>query len=147
MKILSIQEELAACRKAWSDNPTATWAWCCHHETHIEPLTEPAENRIAYILSNKPENERAIRLRNFRPVRVKLPDALVEAGEAYDKAWRAYDKAREARNKAREARNKALEARDKARESYVKALATYESELKALHDSDWENTWDGRSIF
>ena len=126
MKILSIQEELAACRKAWSDNPTATWAWCCHHETHIEPLTEPAEHRIAYILSNKPENERAIRLRNFRPVRVKLPDALVEAREACVKAREPYDKAWEA---------------------CVKARATYESELKALHDSDWENTWDGRSIF
>lgn len=85
-KIGTIAEELAACRKAWAANPNATTAWCCHHLILIEPLTELAENRIAYILSDKAEHEQAVRLRNFRPVRVKLPPALAKARADLDKA-------------------------------------------------------------
>ncbi len=52
LKLGSIAEEAALCRKAWK-NSKAILAWHCHHEILIERLTEPAENRIAY-LSEKP---------------------------------------------------------------------------------------------
>ena len=69
--IKSIEKELAACRKAFAEHPNAKLVWCCHHEVLVEKLTEPFENRISYILSNKPEAEQAVRFRNFRPVKNK----------------------------------------------------------------------------
>ena len=86
-----ITKELKACRKAWKDNP-AKLAWCCHHTILIEPLTEPAENRIAHILSAKPLNEQAIRLKNFRPVRVTLPAELDKARAEWNKASAEWNK-------------------------------------------------------
>jgi hypothetical protein len=56
------------CRAAFKAFPNATHAWCCHHEVLCEPLTESFENRIDYILSDKAESERVVRLNNFRPV-------------------------------------------------------------------------------
>ena len=83
-KIGTIAEELEACRAAFEASPKATWAWCCHHQIHAEPLTEPAENRIAFILSSKSLSEQAQRLYNFRPVK---DDAAVKpASDAYNAA-------------------------------------------------------------
>ena len=63
-----LETALALCREAWTAHPEATHAWCCHHEGLYEKLTEPAENRIAYILNNKAAREQVCRLNNFRPV-------------------------------------------------------------------------------
>ena len=82
MKLGTIAQEEAACRAAWK-NSKATSAWHCHHETLAEALTEPAENRIDYILSYKPANEQALRLRLLRPV--KSP-SVAPARKAYDEA-------------------------------------------------------------
>lgn len=140
----SIEAELADCRKAWK--PYANkWrgvsAWCLHHRVHCELLREPPEDRIDYILSEKPEREHAIRFRNFRPVRVKLPSSLAKANAALDIAYAAWDKAYAAGAKAYAAWAKAYAARDKA-------YAACESELQPLHAQDWpDNSWNGRSIF
>ena len=64
-----IEKSAENCRKAFAKYPDAKWAWCCHHEVFYEELTEPAESRIAYILTDKPESERVVRLNNFRPIR------------------------------------------------------------------------------
>ena len=56
------------CRAAFAKHPKARWAWCCHHAVLYEYLSEPAENRIQYILSYKPVDEQVVRLNNFRPV-------------------------------------------------------------------------------
>ena len=64
----SILDEALACRKAFACVGVGTWVMHCHHEVLFEKLTEPAENRIAYILSEKPEHEQALRLRLFRPI-------------------------------------------------------------------------------
>jgi hypothetical protein len=56
------------CRAAFKAFPNATHAWCCHHDVLCEPLIESFENRIAFILSDKAESERVVRLNNFRPV-------------------------------------------------------------------------------
>ena len=68
LKLGSIAAEAAACRKAFAKVKPGAFVLHCHHEILGETLTEPAENRIAYILSSKPEHEQALRLRLFRPV-------------------------------------------------------------------------------
>ena len=63
----SISEEAADCRAAWAACPDAKHGAHIHHEVAVETLTEPIERRIAYILAQKPEHERALRLRLMRP--------------------------------------------------------------------------------
>ena len=86
--IKSIEEELADCRKAFAEHPDAKLVWCCHHTVLVEKLTEPFENRISYILLVKPEEERAARFRNFRPVKdeVTIAKALEDHKTAIAKA-------------------------------------------------------------
>ena len=72
LRLLSIEEEAAACRKAFKGSKVGDWVVHLHHGTDcVEQLTEPIENRIAYILAHKPEGERAVRLRFMRPVSKK----------------------------------------------------------------------------
>ena len=130
--ILSIEEELAACRKAFQENPKAKYAWCCHHSILLEPLTEPYENRIQYILENKEKKEQAVRFRNFRPVRIQLPEKLTKASAEWAKASAKFDKAN-------------AEYR-KAYAKFDKASAEL-NESNAMFSSDWDNTWNGQDIF
>lgn len=77
------KEEAARCRAAWKAHPSKR-GWHIHHEALVEKRTDPISERIAYILSDKPLAEQALRLRLLRPV---LDDAAVaEAGKAYDAA-------------------------------------------------------------
>ena len=68
LQLGSIADEAAACRKAFKGSKVGDYVQHCHHETLFEVLTEPAEERIAYILSSKSKREQALRLRLFRPV-------------------------------------------------------------------------------
>ena len=74
--------------------------WCVHHAVRLEHLTEPVENRAAYLRSLKPSHEVETRLRALRPVVGQLPPALVKAYADRQKAvadWRkAYADWREA---------------------------------------------------
>ena len=173
--IQSIKKELAACRKAFQEAPEAKYAWCCHHSILLEPLTEPCENRIQYILENKEKAEQAVRFRNFRPVRIKLPKEIIEACAKYDEAsakyyeaiakyYEAFDKCKKARTTYDEARAKYNEARATWNEAWAKcneacakcneacakcneALATW-TEGNVMFLSDWpDNTWNGKDIF
>ena len=138
--IQSIEKELAACRKAFQEAPEAKYAWCCHHSILLEPLTEPCENRIQYILENKEKAEQAVRFRNFRPLRIELPKEIIKAIAKYEKARAKYDKALAKYN---EACAKCNEACDKLN----KALATW-TEGNVMFLSDWpDNTWNGKNIF
>src|SRR3972149_2456624 len=92
----SLTKALAECRAAWEAHPDATWAWCLHHELRLEPLIEPYQARIAYILKYKPEEEQTTRLNNFRPVVSKLPAKITKLGKAYYKAREAHKEAEEA---------------------------------------------------
>lgn len=58
---------------------TVVFAWHVHHETLVEPLTEPIENRIAYIRKDKPAGEIELRLRLLKPVRGSLPAGHAKA--------------------------------------------------------------------
>ena len=139
-----------------------TFAWHVHHETLIEPLTEPIENRIAYIKEYKPASQVELRLRLLKPVQGELPAALNKAKAALDKAftardkaftayakaWAAYVKARAALNKAKAALDKARAAYAKAWAAYVKAGAACMPEIEALHAIECPDCpWDGTTIF
>ena len=133
MKIGTIEQELAKCRAAFEAHPGATWAWCCHHEVHCEKLTEPYENRIRFILSDKSESERAVRLCNFRPVLDAL--AVQPARDAYAAAVQA----------ARDAYAAAIQP---ASDDYDEAVQAADEALQKLHRKEWpRNTWSGKSIF
>jgi hypothetical protein len=75
MKLKSIEKEAEACRKAFKNVEEGALCHCIHHGVHFEFLNEPAGNRISYILKEKPDGERALRLRLFRPVPKKYLSA------------------------------------------------------------------------
>src|ERR1022692_2055043 len=80
----SIEEEMQDSITAFKAYPDAKHSWRCHHELLAEMLTESFMERIIYIRDEKPEHERALRFRNFRPVK---DDTLVKpAVEAYSAA-------------------------------------------------------------
>ncbi len=124
----TIEQAEKECREAWAKNPS-TWGWCLHHGQDVEELTEPIENRIAYILAHKAKNEIVIRLDNLRPVLSVEAVALARKtyGEAIAPAWKAYgeaiDPARKAYGEAVALARKTYgESIDPARKAYVEAI-------------------------
>ena len=91
MNLLTITEEAAACRDAFKGVADNAAVWLCHHEVLTERLAEPAENRIAYILSDKPEHEQALRLRLFRPA-PELEAAYAEYRRVKGPAYAEYQR-------------------------------------------------------
>jgi len=117
--LLSIPEEAALCRAAFAGVKVGAMVQHCHHGWVIEPLTQPPEKRIAYILSDKPIKEQALRLHLFRPVR----NAAVDVAQA---TWdAALDAARATYNAVIEAAEATYNAADKA------ARATCDAAVKA----------------
>jgi hypothetical protein len=145
LKLKSIAEEANACWKAFKNIAIGSNVVHCHHSREYETLEEPAENRISYILSNKPKREQALRLRLFRPVKgpawaeykkVKGP-ALAEYEKVTDLAWAEYKK-----------------VTDLAWAEYEKvkgpALAEYEKVAGSAHSLICKTkgcTWNGGNIF
>ena len=136
--------------------------WHIHHDILLEPLTEPLKNRIDFIKENKPEDEIELRLKLLKPVKGKLPDEVIKAGEAYYKAqetsgkvweayyktWEASVKSWEASVKAWEVYAKAWETRDEARRAYDKILKKYSKEIDILHKKECPNCpWQNGTIF
>ena len=96
LKLNSISKEAADCRRAFKKFPVGGFVLHCHHEQVGETLQELAENRIAYILSSKPEHEQALRLHLFRPVSVKKLKAYADRQKAdadWQKAYADWQKA------------------------------------------------------
>ena len=83
LRLGSIEDEASACRKAFEQVHVGAWVIHCHHEILFERLIEPAENRIAFILSSKPENEQALRLRLFRPLPQPVGEKLAPLDADY----------------------------------------------------------------
>ena len=105
------------------------WWWLIHHGVRLERLTEPVEDRVAYIRTNKSPHEIEPRLCGMRPVVGPLPAAVVEATAARDKA---YAKAKAALNEADAALAKVGAAHAKANPAVDKALAAHGAEIEAL---------------
>ena len=76
LKLGTIAEEAAACRKAFEGFEVGGLVMHCHHYLIAERLREPAKSRISYILNTKDPQERALRLRLFRPVTEEVIERL-----------------------------------------------------------------------
>ena len=122
MKLQSIAKEAAACREACMEAKVGDPMWLLHHELLLEWLTEPVENRIAYILSEKPKREQARRLRELRPVKGPLPKTADAARAEYDAA-RAKSDAAQAKADAAWAKADAAGAKSDA--AWAKADAAW----------------------
>ena len=179
---MSWQEERTACEAAFlaafGSDPEAwkgKWAWCCHHQMEMEELTEHWSKRIAYIATQKPENQRAVRFANFRPVLLKATAlalaeydrvkaaalveydrvtalALVEYERVRAAAWAEYERVKAAAWVEYE-RVKAAARVECAHRVTAAAWAEYERVRAAAwaeyaHRADVPNhTWNGTSIF
>ena len=107
--------------------------WHVHHEVLIEWCYSYNE-RASYISEQKREDQKETRLRLFKPVKGKLPQEVVEAGQAYVKAGQAYDEAGRVLDKA-------WHAYDEARRKNMPAI-------EALHKEECHNCpWNGNTIF
>ena len=111
---------------------TRKYAWHVHHETLIEPLTEPIKNRIRFIKANKPDDEIETRLRLMRPASAKASKARAAYDKATSKTRAVYDK-----------------AKSKARTVYDTAASEAWAELERLHKLECVSDcpWDGKTIF
>jgi len=117
-----IQREAELCRKAFVGVQVGALVSHCHHEQWLEWLTEPAENRIQFILANKALGEQAERLRRFRPFDLQKADAdLQKAYADRQKAYADLQKAYADRQKADADRQKADADRQKADADLQKA--------------------------
>jgi multidrug resistance efflux pump len=151
----SIEEEATDCRAACADLKVGDWAWLVHHELLAEPLTEPIENRIKWILGNKTDNV-ALRLRLLRPL---VEDEAMRSDDELDKARNEYTKARAELNKAYAEYDKAYYKAsaefskasaeyNKVRDEYYKAYAElYKSAIKHYHRLFPDSPWNGKTIF
>jgi hypothetical protein len=100
LKLGTIEQEAAFCRARWQGFGVGTLAAHVHHELDFEPLTQPAEKRIAFILNEKPEDERALRLRCFAPVHLAKFPKLRKSAAAWKKVYAAWHRAHAAWRKA-----------------------------------------------
>jgi hypothetical protein len=160
----SIEEELAACRAAFADLPNPTHVYCQWHNKRISAVTssEIPEERILFIGAHKLEIQRAVRFRNFRPVKSPLPQELVAAEATCQSAWNVLIQKRNAFEAACfDASKSSLERGnyysehlqatrdlDFARDELRRILAEMSDTIALLHDADWpDNTWNGLDIF
>ena len=72
----------------WKNVPEGVWCWHIHHTRLLELSTEPLKKRAKYILEEKPEDERKLRLQLMRPVLhpEKFPKQLIKAYAELGKA-------------------------------------------------------------
>ncbi|OGN03317.1 MAG: hypothetical protein A2655_00615 [Candidatus Yanofskybacteria bacterium RIFCSPHIGHO2_01_FULL_43_42] len=121
--------------------------WHVHHTIFLEWCYD-YEERAQYIRTNKPQNEQEIRLRLFKPVQGRLPEAVVKARQVYDEARPAFDKAYQAYNEAYQVYGKANQAYIEAYQAYDKALIDNTAKIEALHANECPNCpWNGHTIF
>jgi hypothetical protein len=152
------EQEAALCRAAWKAHPSK-WGWHIHHEALAEERTYAVEDRISYILREKPLHEQPLRLRLMRPVLDR--DALAAIYKTYSDALAAiYKTYRDALAPIYKTYRDALAPIDKTYsdalapiyKTYGDALApidkTYRDALAALHGRECPvSTWDGMTIF
>ncbi len=162
MKLGTIKQEEAKCRKAFSGVKTGALVQLCHHDTLVEFLTEPPENRIDYILNEKPNKERALRLRLFRPWKWELPADWKKTDADCQKAYEDWQKAYADCQKTYADRKKAYEDWQKAYADWKKtdadcqktdadwqkAYADLKSYFETEHRKHYpDSPWNGKSIF
>ena len=124
------------------------FAWHVHHDTLVEPLTEPLPERQAFIRQHKPTNEIDLRLRLLQLVQGQLPAAVKRAGATYKQAAATYWRAGVAVWQAAATYKQAAATYWRAGVAYKQAVDTHKVEIEALHAQECPNCpWDGESIF
>ena len=113
-------------------------AWHIYHEILVEVLTEPIEERLRYIDTEKAKCEPSwkieLRKRLLKPVMGPLSEKIEKAYQEWAKA----DKERE----------KANQKRKKANQEWEKVLGEHQVEIEALHKVECPDCpWDGTTIF
>src|SRR3990167_10328209 len=119
----------------------------CHHDVLVEYCTD-YKKRLDYIKSEKPNDERAIRLKCFKllPRRAlkDLPENLLKAYDDWRKADDDRQKADDDWRKAYDDWRKAYDDRRKADDDWRKAYddwrKAYDDRRKA--DDDWRKAYD-----
>jgi hypothetical protein len=143
LKLGTIEQEATDCRKAFEGVEVGSLTLHCHHEVLMEQLDEPAEHRIAYILSRKPKNEQALRLRLFRPIFQEIINRNADwqkANADWQKAYADRQKAdADYLQKAYADLQKAYADRQKANADWQKAYADWQ---KA--NADWQKAYADR---
>ena len=140
------------------------WYWHVHHDILVERLIAPVQERIDFIMKNKPKDEIEARLRLLKPVNDQ--NTLTVAGKARDEARaaarKAYDED-EAAARAYKAMAPARKARDEAWKAYYEAEVmvleaydeaetvarkVYDEAVSRLHKKEcYDCPWDGQTIF
>jgi len=93
--------------------------WHIHHDKLLE-FSGNIDKRIEYIKYGKPTEEIELRLRLLKPVKGKLPDAVIKVWAVWEKAWAACDE----------------------------TIQKYQSKIEALHTLECPDCpWDGETIF
>ena len=162
LRLGSIEDEASACRKAFEQVHVGAWVIHCHHEILFERLIEPAENRIAFILSSKSENEQALRLRLFRPLPQPVVEKLAPLDADYvakraslDADYRAklapldadYDAKRVSLDADYQAKRAPLDADYRAKFALLTAAWLYKRVLIHRETFIAACPWDGKTIF
>src|SRR3989339_225189 len=95
--------------------------WHVHHRVLLEWCYD-YDGRASFISEQKREDQKETRLRLFKPVKGKLPQEVVEAGQISNKAWRVYYKTGQFRDKEWRAYVKAEQAHSRAWRALDEAL-------------------------
>ena len=139
-----IEREAQLCREACKDVKIGDLMSHIHHGQWLEELTEPIENRIAFILVNKDPEEQAERLRRMRPFDRKKAYADRKKADAdWEKAYADRKKADADWKKAYADRKMADADWEKADADWEKAYADWEkadADWKKA-DADWEKAY------
>lgn len=130
------------------------WAWHVHHNVLVEPLTSSMEDRIMYIMREKPECEVPARLRLLKRVQGNLPKVLLEADRRcatierdFDNVWWAYAGIEHPSAKENQALDDAQRVCNDAGWAYNKVWEDCLSEILALHAKECPDCpWDGETI-
>ena len=127
-------------------------AFHCHHDQLYEFVYDYDE-RVRFIIANKPEEEQELRLRLLKMIPPELvPGKDTEEYQACNRAWGAYDKVMIAYDKVMIAYSKEEEAYSKVWEAYRKTEEAYfkkwGAKIISLHKELCpECPWDGETIF
>jgi len=154
--------------------PKQGFCWHVHHNVLLEWCWD-IDYRAGVIKDRKPPHEVATRLHLFRPVTGRLPDAVLQAGTAYEKTRRAfaevwmgrinagiaYAKANDAKANDAKVADDAKAASEKARASCGEAervcnkvgavldgaILNHRAEIEALHAKECGcKEWNGTEI-
>ena len=134
-------------------------AWHIHHEILVELLTEPIEERLRCIDTEKAKCEPSWKIerrkRLLKPVMGPLSEKIEKANQEWEKADKEGEKANQKRKKAYQEWakadkewEKAYQKRKKAYQEWEKVLGEHQVEIEALHKVECPDCpWDGKTIF